>query len=222
MSGRTIIGLIFLLVGGGLVLERADIWDFGQVLSTWWPLFIIAVAALQLLTRSAPLVFTVILFGIGVILQAIRLDMLPSETWSYLWPAGLILAGVWLVLSRGRGPGRRDVADDMVRSVVAFGGSNPRVTSKQFRGGSLTALFGGAELDLLDAALAPEGAVLEVTAAFGGVEVAVPEDWAVKVSGLPIFGGWDNKTRNQADPASEGPNLEVRCLALFGGIEVHN
>lgn len=222
MSGRTIIGLIFLIVGGGLVLDRADIWDFGQVLSTWWPLFIIAIAALQLLTRSAPLIFTLILIGIGLILQATRLDILPSEIWSYLWPTGLILIGVWLVLSRGRGPGSRNVADDSVRTVVAFGGSNPRVTSKQFRGGSLTALFGGAELDLLDAGLAPEGAVLEVTAAFGGVEVAVPENWAVKVSGLPIFGGWDNKTRNPSDPDSEGPSLEVRCLALFGGVEVHN
>jgi len=43
----------------------------------------------------------------------------------------------------------------------------------------------------------------------------------VRMSGLPIFGGWDNKTRRKGD-AGDGPTLTVRCVAAFGGIELHN
>lgn len=222
MSGRTVIGLILLIIGGGLVLDRSGFWDFGAILATWWPMFIIVIAALQLVTRSAPLAFTAILLVVGIIFQASRLGYLPSNVWSYLWPAALILIGLWLAFSRGRGPGSRAVSDDTINTTVAFGGANPRVLSQDFRGGSVTALFGGAEVDLRDAQLSPDGAALEVTAAFGGVELSVPADWKVKVSGLPIFGGWDNKTKNPAETMVDGPDLEVRCLALFGGIEVHN
>lgn len=221
MTGRTFLGLILLIIGGGLVLDRAGLWDFGAVLGTWWPLFIIAIAAIQLITRSAPFGFTLILFALGLIFQLSRLGALPAGVWSYLWPAALVLIGIWLVVSRG-GRAGLDVSDDMLSTLVAFGGVNPRVLSQEFQGGSVTAMFGGAQVDLREAKLAPEGATLEVTAAFGGVELAVPADWSLKITGLPLFGAWEDKTKNPADAAMEGPGLAIRCLALFGGIEIRN
>ena len=60
---------------------------------------------------------------------------------------------------------------------------------------------------------------MDVTAAFGGVDLYVPRHWKVEVTGLPLFGGWGNKT--QAFAKDEGaPVLRIKCLAMFGGVEV--
>ena len=84
------------------------------------------------------------------------------------------------------------------------------------------AVFGGSEIDLRECRLDPAGATLDLTAAFGGIEVSVPLEWKVKMTGLPLFGGWDNKTQRRDQMAEGGPELRVRCVAAFGGVEVHN
>ena len=67
--------------------------------------------------------------------------------------------------------------------------------------------------------LDPSGAVIDATAAFGGIDILVPEGWRVTASGIPIFGGFESKTK--APPPSEDvPKLTVRGLALFGGVTV--
>ncbi len=68
------------------------------------------------------------------------------------------------------------------------------------------------------------GASLDLAAAFGGVTIRVPENWKVRVSGLPLFGGWENSTKgSEVDDLDTEPwALDVKCLALFGGIEIKN
>jgi hypothetical protein len=79
-------------------------------------------------------------------------------------------------------------------------------------------VFGGAEVDLRDTVPSP-GAALDVFAAFGGVEVTVPEGWNVVTRGLPLFGGIDNATAKEAVPA-DAPTLAVNATVLFGGLEI--
>lgn len=224
MSTRSVFGVILVAVGVGLLLDRAGYWDFGAILSTWWPLILILIGLVQIGTRSAPTIASLILVGIGLVFQARALELLPADIWRYLWPLALVILGAWLIFARGFQPGSSVTTGDSIRSFVAFGGANPRNESSSFRGGTISALFGGTEVDLRGARLAPEGARLDVTALFGGAEVIVPEDWTVRVSGMPIFGGWENKTRLADEKAAEVENggLEVSCFVAFGGVEVHN
>ncbi len=39
------------------------------------------------------------------------------------------------------------------------------------------------------------------------------------ITGIPIFGGWSNKTRNR-NMNNGGPTLKVNCIAAFGGLDV--
>jgi predicted membrane protein len=78
-------------------------------------------------------------------------------------------------------------------------------------------VFGGVTLDLRDARLDPEGARIDVTAIFGGVEILVPRGWRVTTSGTPILGGIDNKT---AGEAAGGPELLIDALAILGGADI--
>ena len=103
----------------------------------------------------------------------------------------------------------------------AFFGANVFSSSSQaFQGGSLTAVFAGCDVDLTRAAAAADGAVLDLFVAFGGITIVVPPGWKVTSAVLPLFAGFEDKSR----PAPDGPTgqLTVRGQALFGGIEVKN
>lgn len=221
MSWRTFIGIVLLIFGGGFLLDQLGVVEFGTLLSTWWPLIIIAIAVIQLVTRSVAPAISIFLLLAGAYLQIAQLDLLPFDLGSIFWPSLLILAGLYLVLSRSLQRPADSTMQDRINSFVIFGGTEQRLESKNFQGGSAVAIFGGTEIDLRDAVLAPDGALIDLTTAFGGIEVTVPDDWKVHMSGLPLFGGWDNKTRRKGD-TSDGPTLTVRCVAAFGGIELHN
>jgi hypothetical protein len=60
---------------------------------------------------------------------------------------------------------------------------------------------------------------MDVTSMFGGTEILIPEGWDVDIHGLPIFGGFEDKTA--ADVVASGaPVLDVHATALFGGVEI--
>jgi hypothetical protein len=135
-------------------------------------------------------------------------------------PALLILIGIFIIAGRRPGRGGTTEAGDRVNGFNIFSGSQVASHSNQFQGGSVGVLFGGAEIDLRDARPAP-GASLDVFAAFGGVEVKVPQGWQVTTRGLPIFGGFDNATTKDTLPP-DAPHLEINATVLFGGLEVRH
>jgi hypothetical protein len=75
-------------------------------------------------------------------------------------------------------------------------------------------------LDLRPAKLAPEGAEVDVMAAFGGAQIIVPEGWPVEFSGVPVFGGFTDKTSHTT--GETGPRLRIKGTAIFGGVEAKN
>lgn len=83
----------------------------------------------------------------------------------------------------------------------------------------MTAVLGGATLDLSEAHVEPDARV-EAFALFGGVDVVVPEGCRVQLAGLPVFGGYEDKTRGHGPLDRDAPVLHVDATAIFGGIEV--
>ena len=68
-------------------------------------------------------------------------------------------------------------------------------------------------------------AVLEVSCIFGGVELRVPETWYVHSRSLPVFGGFEDKTRQpKVDPpaGTKRKTLIVTGVVVFGGVEIGN
>jgi len=104
-----------------------------------------------------------------------------------------------------------------------MGGGEPRVESKNFRGGKVNAMLGGFVLDLTRAEIEGDEAVLYVNTILGGGEIKVPETWLVEMHGSAILGGYDNKTRYfQPDASKPVKKLIIRGNAILGGIEVKN
>ncbi len=218
ITTRTLLGLVLVALGGLFLLDQAGRLDAGNVIGNWWPLIIIALGTGQLIEQRRAGLGPLIVIGVGVLLLLGELELLPDNIWRYIWPVVLIVVGLALVLRRGgRGlPAGRP--DEVVSASAFFSGNDVVSTSQSFRGASLTAAFGGVSLDLRQATLAPDGATVSILAAFGGAEVLVPRGWRVQASGLPLFGGFDNKANAPAAPDS--PLLRVEYTVLFGGAEV--
>jgi hypothetical protein len=101
--------------------------------------------------------------------------------------------------------------------VAVFGGAT--------RGGrwlvpvstTVTAAFGGVEIDLRQAVLAHREVTISVTAIFGGVELKVPPGVRVVNSMTGVFGG-ASVPRDDTDDV-DAPVVRLTGFALFGGVE---
>lgn len=108
---------------------------------------------------------------------------------------------------------------DYVNSQALFCGIQKRVMSKKIRGGKVSAIFGGSEIDLTQADLA-ENAVLNVEVAFGGVKLLIPPHWELKMAVTNIFAGVEDKRMYPQTKDETVKTLTISGTVLFGGLEI--
>lgn len=227
MKSKFSLGIVFILIGIVAIFNQLGFWNIGNIISTWWPMILIGVGINQLSKRSVSKTSGIVLLFLGVVFQMRELDIITVSLRKFFWPAIIIAIGISMLFP-GNSTKRRlkfnekEIDENVIDHLALFSGVKSRNISKNFKGGSLVAIFGGINMDLRDACLLNEGASMDVTAAFGGVNIIVPPEWKVVVKGIPIFGGWSNKTRGKKDVNSEAPVLTLHCFAAFGGIEIGN
>lgn len=149
-----------------------------------------------------------------------------------LWPLVLIFIGAGLILKINSPKSKKkekyykqrtsfDINDDFMEAVAIFGGGNKKVSSYNFKGGTVTAVFGGMEIDLTNCTLAKENVEIEVVAVFGGVSLTVPKEWNIQSDVTPIMGGLSDNISEfkdaYVDPAA---TLVLKGTAVFGGIDI--
>ena len=221
VTPQLVMGLIVILVGILFTLDNVGVIEARDYLR-YWPVALIAVGGLKLWqSRGGPGVLTALLFigaGIWLLLESARL--VAVHLWD-LWPLLLVFFGASLVWHGIRG--RRDRAgldgSSTISGMAVLGGIHRGNNSQAFRGGDLTAVLGGCEIDLRQAAIDGE-AVLDVFAMWGGIDIRVPEGWSVSGRVVPILGGFEDKTRPLAGAAAH--RLIVRGFAIMGSIEIKN
>jgi hypothetical protein len=176
----------------------------------------------------------VLLVGTGVVILLDNLNILSIGEVLKFWPVLLIALGLLLLIDRTVwhiGMGGSDYDDrsgasadgGRIRESAVFGGGKRHITSQDLTGGKIDAVFGGYSVDLREASMQGDSAVIVVNAVFGGTELRIPETWSAVVEGQGVFGAFADNTR-QPDP-SRTPNpkrLIVRGSAVFGGVEIKN
>ena len=231
MPWRYFWGLVLVFLGVGFIVREFTEWDFAGFLAMWWPLLIV-LFGLNMLARHPRRPFgALIIIAIGALLLAGRLAEMTAGLWALFGAALLVLIGLWLLLPRRYqqpAPAREGEipmatsAGDTINASATFSGLRVRNESRQFRGGSVTAHFGGAEVDLRNASLSPEGAVLNLDVAFGGIELRIPESWPLLATGSPAFGGCEVKVRNAEIALPGQAALRVHCSGILGGVTITN
>jgi hypothetical protein len=104
--------------------------------------------------------------------------------------------------------------------LAVFGGATRKGRWLPARRETAAAVFGGVELDYRGAQLGSETLELRAVAVFGGVEVTVPDDVHVELTGFALFGGRDVTGGVGAAAGPGSPVLRVHAVALFGGVTV--
>ena len=165
-------------------------------------------------------------------------------SWQYLWPIALILLGLFIILRPRRhhryikeyGDHKVDDAmknsqqasasseaftasEDFIDTTSIFGGVKKNVISKNFKGGDITNIMGGSEIDLTQADI--NGTVtIDLTQVFGGTKLIVPSNWQVKAQMAAIFGGVEDKRSAQHSVLDPNKTLILDGTSIFGGIEI--
>jgi predicted membrane protein len=217
---QLLVGLLIIVAGVLLTLDNLRIIDAAYYLR-FWPAGLIAVGMLKIWHAREGLGGSLggfLFMAVGTWLLLEQTALIRISFWD-MWPALLVLFGGFLVWQGMSGPRRRASADTnaLVTAVAVLGGVARGNNSAAFRGGDLTAVMGGCELDLRQAAIDGE-AVIDVFALWGGIEIRVPEDWTVVSRVTPLLGGVDDKTR---PPQGAGRHrLVLRGFVIMAGVEV--
>jgi predicted membrane protein len=231
-------GIVLIVIGLFLFLQNMHLAIPGWIFS-WKTLLIVIglVFGAKQNFRGGPWIVMVLVGGIFL-----AQDILP---WSfnvhrYGWPLILVVIGVYMLTKRpyhrrssavsvpdqekwSAGPYQQHpptaTGEDYIDATAVFGSADRIVLSKNLQGGDLTAVFGGCEINLMQADF--NGTIsLEATAIFGGVELIVPANWEVKVEVNTIFGGVDDKRSLALTTPNSGKTLIIKGTCVFGGMEI--
>ena len=215
---RITTGIIILAIGVGALLGALNLIPFWSWFSNFWPILVIVAGLFVLLGDfRRNYIWGIAIILVGVLLQLKAAGVVDFNFFSLIVPIGLIAAGLTVLLHVQNRPSIKAGSNDVDDISVIFSGSESKNKSANYQGGRITAIFGGAVLDLRDAKIQKE-AVLDVFTVCGGVEIRVPRDWKVISKAASIAGGVENRSEGNED--HKGPVLIVTGTVALGGVEI--
>jgi predicted membrane protein len=243
-GGGTIWTGIFLLIIGGVALLKAMLFPLPAWIFTWQMLLIALGFFLGIRHgfRGAAWFILMLIGGVFLVNEFFPELMLKQ----YLWPAALIVLGLFFIFKPRRHPRHLkeyvdNKVDDKIESSISndnrgteptssedyidttsiFGGVKKNIISKNFKGGDITNIMGGSEIDLTQADIT--GTVtIDLTQVFGGTKLIVPPNWQVKAQMAAIFGGVEDKRSAQNSVIDPNKILILDGTSIFGGIEIRS
>lgn len=216
MSGRIIVGAIFIGLGFGVLLDQLDVIHFSQIISTWWPLILVIIGIVQLFSRTNSSVISGLIF-IAVGIMFLLHTLFEMNVMKFMFPFIFIVVGLSIIFSK-RAEKRQDISKRR-ETFALFAETNAVNNANPFTDSSVGAIFGSAKIDLREATFADASAEIETTAIFGNVTIMVPSHVRVEFTGVPILGSFEDKTRFQA---ADGEKVTLTCKSfiVFGSVEV--
>jgi predicted membrane protein len=225
---RVLLGGILIFLGGLFLLNTMNILDFRFTHVVFsWP-FIMLVIGLFVLLNTEKKFLGGILSGIGALFLVERIFPQIDYDGGIVIPILFIILGTYIIFKKRKlGSGSEFFSDtskvnkDKIDDVSIFGGGTKIISSNNFQGGNITAIFGGSEINLINCQLAEGDNVLDVLCVFGGTTIILPKEWNVVINVTSVLGGFSNKAiRNPSIVIDQTRTLHIKGLAMFGGGEV--
>jgi predicted membrane protein len=220
-------GLLIIAIGLVILFHRLNVFSpwLEDVLISWQMLLI--VIGLWNLIFNQSKVAGFILIAIGGFFLIPDLFILPEDFRRNFWPLLLIVLGLFILFRafpKKTNPTTRPLDGDTMEYIDEtniFSGSEKKITTLNFRGGKITSMFGGSEIDLTSSQLAAGTNILEVFYMFGGSSIIVPNNWIVVNKVTSILGGFSDKRRiNSPQPSGSDNTLIIQGFVMFGGGEI--
>ena len=229
LSPQFIMGIMIIAVGLIFMLDNFDILYAGDIMR-YWPaiLVVFGISKIAQAKNGSAQLFGWIITVVGSMMLLDKLDFINFRIHDW-WPVILIIIGVNFLRGSWRkkksivdGPMTDSAvdSDSYIKNTAFMSGVKRVITSKEFRGGEISTLMGGCEIDLREAEMLGNDASIDVNVIMGGVEIRVPLGWAVVTEATPIMGGVEDRTYT----AKEGTpkRLIITGSIIMGGIEIKN
>jgi len=242
-NGHLIGGIVVLSIGVLFLLRNFNILspELHHYIFSWKTL-LIGIGILNI-TLTQKKIGGFILIAIGTFFWLPELFDVPVRTSQLFWPVILVIVGIMILFKKPghhphkpwnnwtppKGGKNKDQSssnssnEDYIDEVTIFSGTSKKINSKSFKGGRMTAIFGGSELNLTHARLAPGTHILNIFFMFGGSEIIVPSDWHIVLETTPIFGGVSDEryiSHELQTDDKEKSVLIIRGTVIFGGAEI--
>ncbi len=218
-------GIVLVFIGVVLGLNALNITDARLFFKGWWTLFIIVPCFINLLTSKSK---TGNLIGliIGVLLLLSCQNIIEFKiVWKLTLPIIIIIIGLSCIFKNVIGNKINQKIDEINKKnknkegneyASTFSGQKLNFANEKFEGCTISAVFGGLDLDLRNSVI-KEDVVIKASAIFGGITIIAPEDANIKVVSNSIFGGVSNKKENQEKTKV---TIYVNATCLFGGVDI--
>lgn len=215
-------GLVFIVVGVIFGLNALNITNINIFFDGWWTLFIIVPCFIGLFKdedKSSNLIGLVI--GICLLLGCINIIEF-ALIWKLMVPVILVMIGLSFIF--------KDTLNSKIKKEIkklnkteqkeycsCFSGQTIDFNNEEFKGCTISAIFGGAKCDLKNAIIKND-VVINATSIFGGITIYVPENVNVKISATSIFGGVSDERKNKTK--NNEYTIYINTTSMFGGIEI--
>lgn len=220
---RMWLGGAFIVLGFLFFLNSLDILDFSisRIIFSW-PFFFLVIGVFITLNTNKKLLGG-ILSGLGAIFLIPHIFPDVHYNGTIVFAIIFIALGLYIILNKKETEKIRfdQERKDYLEDVSIFGGGSKFITSDNFKGGNITAVFGGSEINLKGCKLAEGTNVIDVLCVFGGTTLIVPQDWNIILNVTPIFGGFSNKLIKDPTATPDlNKTLIIKGLVVFGGGEI--
>lgn len=224
---RLVLGAFILIIGIISLIDNLNIFNTKNLLQ-FWPMIFIVLGGLKISqanNSSGHLIGGSLVFA-GILMTLNHLGLISFGMRDF-WPVFLILGGLIVIFKdRIMQPNANSTidgelspgSDSKIDVIAVMSGNQSKNSSLDFRGGEITAIMGGVELDLRGASIQSE-AVLNVFSVWGGIVLRVPNDWTVVNNGIAIMAGIDDQT---VPAMNSGKRLIVTGYAVMAGVEIKN
>jgi len=215
--GIVIAGLVVMAFGLSLLANNLGWVDVHRLLGQVWPLGLIVLGVGLFLQRQQGL-SGVALIVVGAWFYAREQHWTNLNFWAVVGPALIMLLGasvVWRAFNRPRA----ETTAGYIRSFSILSGSEQRPTIP-FEGADLSAVLGGAKIDLSAATMAGDTVTIDVFTVMGGIEIVIPRDWDLTIKVTSLMGACSDHRSPSTLPATK--RLVVRGFTLMGGVEIKN
>jgi len=227
--GKIATGIAVFFFGVVLLVEKSGVQTPNWLISLGT--ILIAVGLVSLIKHKFQQTFGWIILAVGSIL--LLNDIVPNViNTSFILPSVLILVGISIMAKTILREKKKNVepfdsfvntdsaSDDYFESRTVFGGVEKIVMSKNFKGAKVSSIFGGNELNFMQADI-ERVAEIDISVVFGGVSLIVPSNWKIQSELNSIFGGIeDNRSPYDESWQNSEKILRLKGSCTFGGIEI--
>jgi hypothetical protein len=212
--------MVFILMGLLLTLEQAGILHVDGI-GRFWPLLLIGIGYVKV---RQPLEDGQRAVGMALLAGGGFFQLIGVLSWGRAWPLALVFVGgllLWQAVERPSAPEPAAPSSPYVSELALMGGLKRSLRVPDLRGGYITAVMGGVDLDLRKSGVLGPTITLDVVAFWGAIELRVPAEWSVEGLVVPIMGGFEDKTKTLV-ATDQAPRVVVRGYAIMGAVVIGN